>query len=59
MVMAVLVYVPWMYLLAWRPRALPTGSAEVAFFAGKMAVFALALAVASALLTRTAASRRA
>ncbi len=49
-----LFWVPWTYLVPWRPRSLPPGGAgEVTFVAMKLGLTAVLFAIGAALLART------
>ena len=49
---ALFVALPWMYLVPWRPGALPPTWLELAFVAVKLGVVAISLAIGVALLVR-------
>ena len=51
----VLAYLPWVYLVPWRPRWIPTDSIELAFVAVKLGLFAVLAATGVALMIRSAA----
>ena len=52
----VLVALPWLYLLPWRPRNLPPTSIEFAFIAAKLTTAAILFALGTALIVREAAA---
>jgi len=52
----VLIALPWMYLVPWRPKGLPASSVEFAFIVAKLSLSALLAAVAAALIAREASS---
>lgn len=46
-----LIALPWMYLVPWRPKGLPASSAEFAFIVAKLSVTAILFAIGAALVT--------
>ena len=50
----VLIALPWMYLVPWRPKALPASSVEVAFIAAKLSLSAVLFAVGAMLIAHEA-----
>ncbi len=54
----VLIALPWIYLVPWRPKALPATSVEFAFIVAKLSVSAILFAIGAALIS-TEASRSA
>ena len=50
----VLVALPWMYLVPWRPKGLPASAVEFAFIAAKLSLAAILAAVGAALIAREA-----
>lgn len=50
----VLIVLPWMYLVPWRPRGLPPTAAELAFITAKLAVSALLFALGTVIIIREA-----
>jgi hypothetical protein len=46
-----LIAVPWMYLVPWRPKGLPATSAEFAFIVAKLSLTAILFAIGAALIT--------
>lgn len=50
-----LIYLPWVYLVPWRPRWLPPDTVEVLFVSLKLGFCAVLAAVGAALMIRTAA----
>lgn len=53
-VVGLLVWVPWTYLVPWRPEGLPPGTGEIAFVVAKLGVAAVLMAVGVALVARAA-----
>ncbi len=49
---------PWIYLVPWRPRALPATSVELAFIIAKLAVAAVLMAIGVALIIRQSSNLR-
>jgi hypothetical protein len=54
---AVLIALPWAYLVPWRPSWLPATSAEIAFTVVKLSIAALLLAAGAALVIREGSPR--
>jgi hypothetical protein len=54
--LVVLVYVPWTYLLEWRPRGLTPGTIDLAFAGAKLGLVFVLSAVAVSLVARAAAT---
>jgi hypothetical protein len=52
----VLIALPWMYLVPWRPKQLPASSLELTFIVAKLSVAAIALAIGAALIARASVS---
>ena len=50
----VLIVLPWMYLVPWRPGWVPPTGAELAFIAGKLSIAAIAMAAGVALMIHEA-----
>jgi len=50
----ILIALPWLYLVPWRPKGLPATSAEFAFIVAKLSVSAILFAVGAALITHEA-----
>jgi hypothetical protein len=50
------VAIPWVYVVPWRPGALPATSVELAFIIVKLSISAILLAIGAALLIREAIS---
>lgn len=50
----VLVALPWIYLVPWRPKGLPASSAELAFIAAKLSLCAVLAATGASLIAREA-----
>lgn len=50
----VLIVLPWIYLVPWRPRGLPATEAELAFITGKLALSALLFALGTVIIIREA-----
>jgi hypothetical protein len=50
----VLVALPWMYLVPWRPKSLPSSSVEFVFIVAKLSLSAILFAIAAALVAREA-----
>lgn len=50
----VLIALPWIYLVPWRPKQLPATSAEFAFIVAKLSVTAILFAIGGALIARQA-----
>lgn len=51
----VLIALPWVYLVPWRPEGLPASSIELVFIVTKLSLAAVALAIALALIARESA----
>ena len=51
----VLIALPWIYLVPWRPKQLPATSVEFAFIVAKLSVSAILFAIGAALIAKTAA----
>jgi hypothetical protein len=51
---AVLIALPWKYVVPWRPAALPPTSIEMAFIVAKLSFTAMLFAIAAALIVRIA-----
>jgi hypothetical protein len=51
----VLIALPWIYLVPWRPKGLPPTSVEFAFIAAKLSMMAILYAIGAALITYEAA----
>ena len=49
---ALFVVLPWMYVVPWRPSALPATSLELSFVAAKLGIVAISIAIGIALLVR-------
>jgi hypothetical protein len=47
---ALLIALPWMYLVPWRPKALPASSMEFAFIVAKLSITAILFAIGAALI---------
>ncbi|MEP6783171.1 MAG: hypothetical protein ABI983_05840 [Acidobacteriota bacterium] len=47
----VLIALPWMYLVPWRPKGLPPSSVEFAFIVAKLSLSAILFAIGAALIT--------
>ncbi len=56
--MAALVYAPWVHLVPWRPSALTPGTLELVFVATKLGLVAVLAAVGWTLVARTAVTPR-
>lgn len=54
---AILIVVPWAYLVPWRPAGLPATSVEPAFIGAKLLVAAVVMAGGAALIVREASPR--
>ena len=52
-----LIALPWIYLVPWRPQALPPTSIEFAFIVAKLSVSAILFAVGAALMTYEASAK--
>jgi hypothetical protein len=52
----VLIAVPWIYLVPWRPKALPASAVEGAFIAAKLSFSAVLFAIGAALIAREASA---
>ena len=52
----VLIAVPWIYLVPWRPKELPASSVEAAFIAAKLSLSAVLFAIGAALIAREASA---
>jgi hypothetical protein len=52
-----LVYLPWTYLVPWRPRWAPTGTLEPLFIAAKLGAVAVLAALGAAVTMQAAAGR--
>jgi hypothetical protein len=53
-----LIALPWIYLVPWRPKALPASSAELAFIVAKLSLSAILAAVAATLIAREVAAKK-
>lgn len=49
-----LIALPWMYLVPWRPKGLPPSTVEFAFIVAKLSLAAILFAIGAALITREA-----
>ncbi len=52
----ILIALPWIYLVPWRPKGLPASSAEFAFIAAKLSFAAILGAIGAALIAREASA---
>ena len=50
----VLIALPWIYLVPWRPKGLPASSVEFAFIVAKLSLSAILVAIGTALIAREA-----
>ena len=50
-----LVALPWMYLVPWRPKGLPASTVELVFIVAKLSLSAILFAIGAALVVREAA----
>jgi len=51
----VLIALPWLYLVPWRPKGLPASSVEFAFIVAKLSITAILFAIGAALIAYEAA----
>ncbi|HEX8030740.1 MAG TPA: hypothetical protein VF491_19845 [Vicinamibacterales bacterium] len=51
---AILIAIPWTYLVPWRPQGLPASSVEFVFIAAKLSLTAILFALGATLITREA-----
>lgn len=49
-----LIALPWMYLVPWRPKQMPASSAEFAFIVAKLSVTTILAAIGAALIANEA-----
>jgi hypothetical protein len=52
----VLIALPWVYLVPWRPKQLPASSVELAFIVAKLSLSAILFAIGATLIAREASA---